>query len=192
MANWASTVYRIEGNQKDLQELNNLCKAFMNKERPVLEKGADENWEGNIILALGEEIGDKYIRGFIQSCELSDGLLRISAEEAWGVTDFNLLLEKHYDDMKVYFIVEEEMCEIFATNDAEGKYFNSHSILTSYVDGKYHREEFKNKNEALKYAAKLIGRDSVTKLEVAKWNEERKNKGVFEYININGCDIISE
>ena len=49
-----------------------------------------------------------------------------------------------------------------------------------------------NKNEALKYAAKLIGRDSVTKLEVAKWNEERKNKGVFEYININGCDIIDE
>lgn len=192
MANWASTVYRIEGNHKDLQELNNLCKAFMNKERPALEEGADENWEGNIILALGEEIGDKYIRGFIQSCELSDGLLRISAEEAWGVTDFNLLLEKHYDDMKVYFIVEEEMCEIFATNDAEGKYFNSRSTLTSYVDGKYHREEFKNKNEALKYAAKLIGRDSVTKLEVAKWNEERKNKGVFEYININGCDIISE
>lgn len=192
MANWASTVYRIEGNQKDLQELNNLCKAFMNKERPALEKGADENWEGNIILALGEEIGDKYIRGFIQTCELSDGLLRISAEEAWGVTDFNLLLEKHYDDMRVYFIVEEEMCEIFATNDAEGKYFNSRSILTSYVDGKYHREEFKNKNEALKYAAKLIGRDSVTKLEVAKWNEERKNKGAFEYININGCDIISE
>ena len=77
--------------------------------------------------------------------------------------------------MKVYFIVEEEMCEVYATND-----------------GEYHREEFKNKNEALKYASKLIGRDSVTKLEVAKWNEERKNKCVFEYININGCDIIDE
>lgn len=29
MANWALTSYRIEGNQKDLQELNNLCKAFI-------------------------------------------------------------------------------------------------------------------------------------------------------------------
>ncbi|MGO5553978.1 hypothetical protein [Segatella copri] len=84
------------------------------------------------------------------------------------------------------------MCEVYATNDAEGKYFNCRSVLTSYVDGEYHREEFKNKNEALKYASKLIGRDSVTKLEVAKWNEERKNKCVFEYININGCDIIDE
>lgn len=192
MANWATTSYRIEGNQKDLQELTDLYKEFMNKERPVLEEGSPENWEGNIILALGEKIGDRYIRGFIQNIELSDGILCIDAEEAWGVTDFNLLLEKHYDGMKVYFIVEEEMCEIFATNDAEGKYFNSRSILTSYVGGKYHREKFKNKNEALKYAAKLIGRDSVTKLEVTKWNEERKNKGVFEYININGCDIISE
>ena len=192
MANWASTVYRIEGNKKDLQELTDIYNAFMNKERPVMEEGASENWEGNIILALGEEIGDKYIRGFIQTCELSDGLLRISAEDACGVTDFNLLLEKHYDNMKVYFIVEEEMCEVYATNDAEGKYFNSRSILTSYVGGKYHREKFKNKNEALKYAAKLIGRDSNTKKKNAKWNEERKNKGVFEYININGCDIISD
>ena len=83
MANWASTSYRIEGNKKDLQELNNLCKAFMNKERPVMEEGASENWEGNIILALGEEIGDSYIRGFIQNLELSDVLLSIDAEEAW-------------------------------------------------------------------------------------------------------------
>ena len=192
MANWASTSYRIEGNQNDLQELSNLCNAFMNKERPVMEEGASENWEGNIILALGEEIGDKYIRGFIQTCELSDGLLRISAEEAWGVTDFNKLLEKHYDGMKVYFIVEEEMCEVYATNDAEGKYFNCRSVLTSYVDGEYHREELELSGLMIVPTAKLIGRDSVTKLEVAKWNEERKNKGVFEYININGCDIISD
>ena len=192
MANWASTVYRIEGNQKDLQELYDLCKDFSEKKRHAMEEGASDGWEGNIIVALGEEIGDSYIRGFIQSFKLKNGILSIEAEEAWGATDFNKLLEKHYDGMKVYFIVEEEMCEIFATNDAEGKYFNSRSILTSYVGGKYHREKFKNKNEALKYAAKLIGRDSVTKLEVAKWNEERKNKGVFEYININGCDIIDE
>ena len=83
MANWASTSYRIEGNHKDLQELNELCKAFMNKERPVMEEGESEILEGNIILALGEEIGDSYIRGFIQNLELSDVLLSIDAEEAW-------------------------------------------------------------------------------------------------------------
>ena len=27
-----------------------------------MEEGASENWEGNIVLALGEEIGDSYIQ----------------------------------------------------------------------------------------------------------------------------------
>lgn len=121
MANWASTSYRIEGNQKDLQELYNLCKAFMDKERPVMEEGASENWGGNIILALGEEIDGSYIRGFIQERKLSDGLLSIEAEEAWDATDFRHLLENHYENMKVYFIVEEEGCEVYATNDAAGR-----------------------------------------------------------------------
>ena len=40
MANWARTDYRIEGNQKDLQEIYYLCKAFDNSERPVMEDGA--------------------------------------------------------------------------------------------------------------------------------------------------------
>lgn len=188
MANWASTSYRIEGNQKDLQELNDLCKAFMNKERPVMEKGASENWEGNIILALGEEIGDSYIRGFIQDCELSDGLLSIEAEEAWGATDFNKLLEKHYDGMKVYFIVEEEGCEVYATNDAEGKYFSCDVVVSSCVNDEYDREEFRTEEEALKYAAKLIGRDSVTKDEIEEWSEDHEDDD--EYININGFKLV--
>lgn len=95
MANWALTSYRIEGNQKDLQELSNLCKAFTNRERPVMEEGASNDWEGNIILALGEEIDGSYIRGFIQECKLSDVLLSIEAEEAWDATDFRHLLENH-------------------------------------------------------------------------------------------------
>ena len=92
MANWARTDYRIEGNQEDLQEIYYLCKAFDNGERPVMEDGASKDWEGNIILALGIEKGESYLRGFIQSCELLDGLLCIEAQEAWGATDFRHLL----------------------------------------------------------------------------------------------------
>ena len=40
MANWADTLYRIESKSEDLQELHNLCKAFLSKERPVMEEGA--------------------------------------------------------------------------------------------------------------------------------------------------------
>ena len=188
MANWASTSYRIEGDQKDLQELNNLCKAFMSKERPVMEEGASANWEGNIILALGEEIGDSYVRGFIQNYKLSDGLLSIEAEEAWGATDFRDLLEKHYESMKVYFIVEEEVCEVYATNDKEGKYFSYLSSVSSCIDGIYRIQAFKTRGEALKYAAKLVGCDSITTDEIEEWNEEHEDND--EYININGFDIV--
>lgn len=82
MANWATTSYRIENKLENLQELHNLCKAFLNKERPVMEEGASEEWEGNIILALGIDKGSSYLRGFIQECELEDGVLRIEANEA--------------------------------------------------------------------------------------------------------------
>lgn len=136
MANWAQTSYRIEGNSEDLQELNDLCKAFLSKERPVMEEGASEEWEGNIILALGIDKGSSYLRGFIQECELEDGVLCIEASEAWGATDFRHLLEGHYEDMKVYYIVEEEGCEVYATNDVEGKYFSYRLPLTPALKAK--------------------------------------------------------
>ena len=112
MANWAITSYRLENKLENLQELHNLCKAFLKKERPVMEEGASEEWEVNIILALGIDKGTSYLRGFIQDYELEDGVLRIDASEAWGATDFRHLLEGHFEDMKVYYIVEEEGCEV--------------------------------------------------------------------------------
>ena len=114
--------------------------------------------------------------------------MSIEAEEAWGATDFNKLLEKHYDGMKVYFIVEEEGCEVYATNDAEGKYFNCDVVVSSCVNDEYDREEFRTEEEALKYAAKLIGRDSVTKDEIEEWNEDHEDND--EYININGFKLV--
>lgn len=108
MANWASTSYRIEGKQEDLKTLNELINEFMDGKRPVMEDNASKDWEGNVALELGENTKGYYLRGFIQTCELEDDVLSIEAEEAWGATDFRHILEKHFEGMKVYFIVEEE------------------------------------------------------------------------------------
>lgn len=190
MANWARTDYRIEGNQKDLQEIYNLCKAFDNSERPVMEDGASKDWEGNIILALGIEKGESYLRGFIQSCELSDGLLCIEAQEAWGATDFRHLLEKHYNGMKVYYIVEEDGCEVYATNDIDGKYFAYHFIVASCIEGEDEYEEFKSEEEALAYAAVRIKRDTVTIADIDKWNEEHEYDD--DYISIHEFKFVAQ
>lgn len=189
MANWASTSYRIEGNNEDLLELYNLCKAFDSGERPVMEENASKEWEGNIVLALGIDRHKYDVRGFIQSCELSDGLLSIEANEAWRATDFRHILESHYDSMKVYYIVEEEGCEVYATNDTEGKYFAYRFIVDSCVDGEDAYEEFKTEDEALAYAANRLKRDSASIADINQWNEEHEYDD--DYICIHEFQLVA-
>lgn len=183
MANWASTSYRIEGKEEDLKQIYNLFKEFENKERAVMEEGASEDWEGNIILALGEDIGENYLRGFIQVCELCDGIMKIEAEEAWGTTDFRHLLERHFEDMKVYYIVEEEGCEVFATNDDEGRYFPERFLVNSCIDGDNAWEYFETEKEALSYIAGLLGREFITAGELEAWQKD--HEGGDDYIHFH-------
>ena len=170
MANWASVSYRIEGKQKDLQEIYELFGEFDKGERKPFDELSAKNWEGNIAWALGEDIKDYYLRGFIQCCEIEKGLLTIEAEEAWGTSDFRHILEKHYEDMKVYFIVEEEGNEVYATNDSEGKYFST-------------------EQEALQYIAERLELDSITTEQLATWQECHVNGD--DYMNFNQYKIVA-
>lgn len=188
MANWASTSYRIEGKQSDLQKLYELCEAFENDKRPVMKEDAANDWEGNIILALGIDIEDSYLRGFIQSYELTDGLLSIEAEEAWGVTDFRHILENHFEDMKVYYIVEEEGCEVYETNDSEGKYFSYKYVVDSSIGGKDEYEVFNTQKDVLKYVASCLKRDSISFEDIDSWNESHEYDD--DYISIHEYQIV--
>lgn len=188
MANWATTSYRIEGNQKDLQEVFDLCEAFDSGERPPMKQDAAKDWEGNIISALGMETRVGYLRGFIQSYELTDGLLSIEAEEAWGTTEFRHFLQCHYPGMKVYFIIEEDGNAVYATNDTDGKYFAFRFIVDSCVDGEDDYEEFKSEEEALAYAANRLQRDEVTLEEIELWNEEHECGD--DYICIHEFELV--
>ena len=97
MANWASTSYRIEGCKSDLERVYGVIDDFMTgKEKPVVEDASNE-WEGNIVKALGatdEQISKNYLRGFIQDYEMDGDTIRIEAEEAWGATDFRHVLRQ--------------------------------------------------------------------------------------------------
>lgn len=99
MTNWASNSYRIEGKQEDLQQIYDLFVKFDKGRRKPFDEQTSKDWEGNIVWALGGETKDYYLRGFIQTCEISEGLLCIEAEEVWGATGFRHFLEKHYQDM---------------------------------------------------------------------------------------------
>lgn len=189
MANWASTSYRIEGKQDDLLQIYNLFIAFDKGERKPWNEKTSEDWEGNIVWALGGDITKYYLRGFIQTCELENGLLSIEAEEAWGASDFRKFLESHYEGMRVFYIVEEEGCEVYATNDTEGKYFNYRFMVNSCIDGNDEWEYFKTEQEALAYIAERLELDSITVSQLETWQENHENED--DYICFNEYKIVA-
>lgn len=58
-----------------------------------MEEDEADDWEGNIILALGVDYGTCNLCGNIKKCELSEGFLYIEAEELALITDFRVLLK---------------------------------------------------------------------------------------------------
>lgn len=183
MANWASTSYRIESKQKDLQEIYDLFMEFNENGRTPFDNLTDKNWEGNIVWALGGDTNNYYHRGFIQSCEISEGMLSIEAEEAWGASDFRHFLENHYKDMKVYFMVEEDGDCVYATNDSEGKYFSCRFVVDSCLDGAYDYECFNTEKEALQYIAELLEVDSISMEQLETWQKYHENEDDYLYFN---------
>lgn len=186
MANWASTSYRIEGSKEDLEKVYNVIDEFMSERRKPVQVDASNEWEGNIIRALGatdEQMKNNYLRGFIEEYEMDGDIIRIEAEEAWGTTDFRYVLAQLMPELTIYYIVEEPGCEVYATNDAEGKYFPERFYVDAYVNGDYQSEYFDTEEQAMTYVANLLGKQEVSKNELENWNECHEEDDNFIYIH---------
>lgn len=59
--------YHIVGKQEELQEIYSLYQTFIQKERPAMEEDEADDWEGNIILALGVDYGTCNLCGNIKN-----------------------------------------------------------------------------------------------------------------------------
>ena len=186
MSNWASTSYRIEGRKEDLEKVYNVIDEFMSERRKPIEVNASSEWEGNIIRALGatdEQMKNNYLRGFIEEYEMDGDIIRIEAEEAWGTTDFRQVLAQLMPELTIYYIVEEPGCEVYATNDADGKYFPERFYVDAYVNGDYQSEYFETEEQAMTYVANLLGKEKVSKNELENWNECHEEDDNFIYIH---------
>lgn len=186
MANWASTSYAIEGNKSDLERVSNVINDFVKSNVKPVEANASKKWEGNIVKALGaseEQMKNNYLRGFIQTYEIIDGVLYIEAEEAWGATDFRHLLAKLMPKLTIYYIVEECGCEVYATNDCDGKYFTESYYVDIYIDGDYFSEYFDTEKQVLAYVAQLLKKEAVTMAEIDEWNEIQDDSENYIYVH---------
>ena len=185
MANWASTSYVIEGSKEDVSKVYQIIDDFINgRKKPVAETASD-GWEGNIVKTLGatDEQMKQYLRGFIEYYDFDGQVLRIDTEEAWGATDFYEVLSELMPNLTIYFCVEEPGCEIYATNDAKGKYFADRFYVDSYVNDIFSHEYFTNEEDTMNYVAELTGREKMTKEELAKWNMEQEDDDVYIYVH---------
>lgn len=180
MANWARVRYHIEGRQENLQEIYNLYQTHH-------EEGDDTLiWESEIIEELGIDCKDSSLRGYLLKCEFSDETLCVEAEEAWMLTDFRHLLESNYSDMTIYYMIEEPGCEVYITNDADGKYFPTRIVVDVYINDVEEHKEFKHKEEALYHVAQTLRCDTITVEDIDKWNKEHKD----DYIGFHEYEIM--
>ena len=176
MANWASTSYAIEGSKSDLERVFNVINDFVKSNVKPVEANASKKWEGNIVKALGatdEQMKNNYLRGFIQTYEIIDGVLHLEAEEAWGTSDFRHLLAKLLQELIIYYIVEECGCEVYATNDYDGKYFTDSYYIDVCIDGDYLSEYFNMEERVLAYVAQLLKREAITMEDIDEWNKNK-------------------
>lgn len=186
MANWASTSYRIEGSESDLKKVYDVIDNFVTgKSKPVLEDASKE-WEGNIVKALGasdEQLKESYLRGFIEEYELDGDIIRINAEEAWGATDFRHILGNLIPELTIYYIVEEAGCDVFATNDIDGKYFPEQYLVDAYVKDADYYEYFETKGQMKDFVSSLIGKEDFTDEDIEAWNEEHEDDDSYIYVH---------
>lgn len=186
MANWASTSYRIEGSESDLKKVYDVIDNFVTgKSKPVLEDASKE-WEGNIVKALGasdEQLKKSYLRGFIEEYELGGDVIRINAEEAWGATDFRHILGNLIPELTIYYIVEEAGCDVFATNDIDGKYFPEQYLVDAYVKDADYYEYFETKGQMKDFVSSLIGKEDFTDEDIEAWNEEHEDDDSYIYVH---------
>jgi hypothetical protein len=194
MANWASTEYVIEGPKDKVQLIFNTIDNFMTGKKPFKEHSC-EGWEGNVILELNDkhkpiDFSKSYLRGFFQDYNMDGDNLTISAEEAWGATDFMNCLKKILPELIIYFKTEEEGGDVYVTNDGEGNYFPNRFYIDTCINHTYDIEYFMEKNVMLKYIAEKMNRTTITLEEIKEWTDYHEEINDGDYIYIHEFEVV--
>ena len=76
-------------------------------------------------------------------------------------------------ELTIYYIVEECGCEVYATNDYDGKYFTDSYYVDVCIDGDYFSEYFNMEEKVLTYVAQLLKREAIMMEDIDEWNEKQ-------------------
>ena len=188
MANWASTAYAIEG---PVEILERIKKAIM--DAIIDKRNFYDEYKALVNLGYSTLGLDECLLGgnITDEPDLNDGVLRFWAEERWGLQNFNVLLEKLFPEIKVYWVVEESGCEVYCTNDKEGKYFPDRYWVDTCVDDNYQSEYFRDEESMYKWLSKLTEGRVTNSEQVDEFNSDYEDSDSFEenFISIHEFQI---
>ena len=162
----ASVAYVIEGSNESLEKIKNTITEALKDIHHWTEYKTCE-----LLGFTEEELGNNRLGGeIIDGPEIDNGVLKLWAEERWGLQDFEELLRQKFPDINVYWIVEESGCEVYCTNDKEGKYFPERYWVDTAQDNIYQSEYFETEEQVYKWLDKEYGVKSEE--EVEAWNAD--------------------
>lgn len=162
MSNTCFTTYKIVGKKESVAKLHKTIKDLDDRKTPLVENQwyHPKGWLGCLIAALGGNPEEVLCRGTITHYELKDDVLTVNVESAWTEMDETRhYIKACFPDLRIYYFEEEEGCEIFNTNDAEGVFFWERYYLDSSDVVRY----FCTLQEVADYAEEVTGQ----KMEVS-------------------------
>ena len=163
MPNWCTTSYALTGERKEVRSLYNKMKRLQERKTPLVPNGFGATWLGCLVKSLGGDPQKIYCRGQWSNLKFSDeGVLTFDTEHAWSrPAEVEMLIEKAFPSLRIYFLEEELGMDIFQTNDESKQFFPQQVIIDEESEGmEYYTEE-----EAFKRLSELTG------MTVSTWEE---------------------
>lgn len=189
MPNWAEVTYAcITNDEKEAKNLYNAIHDIDKRRNPLAKSDFGRLWLGCFVKQLAGDENKLCCRGEITDYDYEtlddDYVVKIHQETAWGEqTDVRELIEKTFPSVKVLYIVEEPGCEVFLTNDEEGRFFPERFAL----DGSEDHEYFETLEQVVKYLKEHynIVADSAEEINNAldKYNEEHEDDDEYLYFH---------
>lgn len=205
MPNWCTNHLVLVGDNKEINQLNDLLTELENKKESFIPNGFGVNWLGCLVNALGGNWEKIRCRGEWYGHHIEDpsesltndpnkGELHIWIQYAWCACEEVIkFLEQCYPNMQIYYYAEETGCEVYETNDIEGIYFPERYAMTYYIEGdelEYDTQLFDTLEEALNWVSGIAG-VKVEKLEdLETLNAKLEEIDEFNYCNLHEINLV--
>ncbi|MBX3238960.1 MAG: hypothetical protein KIT80_09280 [Chitinophagaceae bacterium] len=166
MPNWCLTIYIIEGDPGEINDLEEKLRGLQEGNVSLAENAFGKTWLGNVVKLYGGDPDEIACRGNFEEWQrINDNTLELETSTAWvemrETWDF---VCRQYSSLRYYFRAEEPGGEYFVTNDADRKYFRDRFFMDQPEEGTLYFETEK----AL--FAEVSGR---TGTDISNWEELR-------------------